>query len=470
MDDTRWGRLPEQITPQVWKRVRSALAGGIKGVFGPSGVRDRTDSDGVWVRCDPYDYLYVAALFNDDGTMRDNAHELMSDVGAGAPPVDLSPGVRAYCEANGVELELLGRNERIQLSLLAGTDSVEVASELCGRGDLGAYRLGVRWPGWMRFAFWHMVERLADGMRPEDLTFRGFGEAMTTSGLIVGQPNLVVTPPMMTRNQPTAMVYMTNLGSHLVLVSRAGGGFRRDINLPTWPVGWSSPEIGGTGEGAYRGSQNHPADYGDKLLADMTLAGNRVLGHVTDPTVWANSDRVVDLDERTITWTSVRFGLDALNNVAANYGSSASMWEAYRALGTLQGIWEGPKKNSVPLGWLFDPSYIRSVALPEIPNDEHRRWASVVVNNFETALEHNFGGTHRDNDHEPCPAARDMANLRNLVHGVGDQGHRPRTSRLDLLRSVEAQQGNLMLVKDLAGIWWCAAMSNPRELLSAGKP
>jgi hypothetical protein len=58
-----------------------------------------------------------------------------------------------------------------------------------------------------------------------------------------------------------------------------------------------------------------------------------------------------------------------------------------------------------------------------------------------------------------------MANLRNLVHGVGDQGHRPRTSRLELLRKVELQQGNLMLAKDLAGLWWCAAMSQPEKLL-----
>ena len=321
--------------------------------------------------------------------------------------------------------------------------------ELGGRGDLSAYRLGIRWPGWMRFAFWHMVERLADGMRPEDLTFAGLGEATTTSGLIVGQPNLVVTPPMVTRNQPTAMVYMTNLGAHLVLVSRAGGGFHRDINLPAWPVGWSALSLDGTGMGAYRGAQDHSAGYGDDLLADMVAAGNLVLGHVTDPAVWANHDRFVDLDERTITWTSIRFGLDALNNVAANYGASSSMWEAYRALGTLQGIWEGPKKNAVPLGWLFDPAYIRAVALPVTPNHEHRCWASIVVDNFEGALSKNFGDAARESDYAPCPAARDMANLRNLVHGVGDQGHRPRNSRLELLRSVEAQQGNLMLVKGL---------------------
>jgi hypothetical protein len=223
--------------------------------------------------------------------------------------------------------------------------------------------------------------------------------------------------------------------------------------------------LGGDGIGAYSGSRNHSGRYGDALLVDMVTAGNRVLDHITDPAVWAGSDRAVDLDERTIAWTSVRFGLDALNNVAANYGASSSMWEAYRALGTLQGIWEGPVKNAVPLAWLFDPGYIRDVALPAISNVEHRGWCGRVVDNFEAALDRNFGSAARVELSRPCPAAADMANLRNLVHGVGDQGHRPRTSRLELLRKVELQQGNLMLAKDLAGLWWCAAMSQPEKLL-----
>ena len=58
---------------------------------------------------------------------------------------------------------------------------------------------------------------------------------------------------------------------------------------------------------------------------------------------------------------------------------------------------------------------------------------------------------------------------RNLVQGVGNQQrNRGRSDRLSLVRSIEENRSSLALLKDLAGVWWSAALCDPTTLLTPG--
>jgi hypothetical protein len=123
-----------------------------------------------------------------------------------------------------------------------------------------------------------------------------------------------------------------------------------------------------------------------------------------------------------IAWASVRFGFDAINSTAAAWGTFDGIWSALRALGILQGLWEGPRQGRVPLSQLLTPARIRDHVLPALTDPTHRTWASGVIDNYEKELANGFPNQTVEQ------AAKHIQELRNLVHGAGAQGTRPRNA------------------------------------------
>jgi hypothetical protein len=74
------------------------------------------------------------------------------------------------------------------------------------------------------------------------------------------------------------------------------------------------------------------------------VGANALLGYLTDPARFTDGTGHLDVDEQLITWADVRFGFDAISSMAADRYSPEAIWAAFRALTTLQGVWDG-KRN-----------------------------------------------------------------------------------------------------------------------------
>lgn len=175
-----------------------------------------------------------------------------------------------------------------------------------------------------------------------------------------------------------------------------------------------------------------------------------------------DSDGVMDVDGRWMTWTSAQLGFDMLRTIAGDWGHPSMMWTALNALGVLQGIWQAGG-NEPPLSALLDPEHIRDHAVAAHRHELHRRWLDGVIDNYEDRM-----GTL-----EPGAATADvvpqLADLRNLVHGVEGRPKR-RTDRLRTLEVLGRSDVNMMLLADVATAWWGAAVLDPEALLRTGRP
>jgi len=160
---------------------------------------------------------------------------------------------------------------------------------------------------------------------------------------------------------------------------------------------------------------------------------------------------------------SVRFGFDAINSIGYEWTSDSTFWSALRALGVLQGIWEGAG-HRVPLSSILDPRLIREWVLPTLANTDHRNWEEDVINNYEAALLQAFPGDSLD------ALLPKFEELRHLVHGVGAQASkkRSRSARLDTLRALADRSPNVQLLVDMAVFWWTALLFNPANLCREG--
>jgi len=74
-----------------------------------------------------------------------------------------------------------------------------------------------------------------------------------------------------------------------------------------------------------------------------------------------------------------------------------------------------------------------------------------VIDNYEKELANGFPNQSVEQ------AAKHIQELRNLVHGAGAQGTRPRNARLGTLRQLAHRTPNIQLVCDMASLWWTAS-------------
>ena len=328
---------------------------------------------------------------------------------------------------------------------------------------LRMYRLAARPRLHKRLLFWRIVSGLAAGLTPKDLPM-GLrrGDKSLVSGLLELMPARLVCAPLVARLQPFVAVVTTSLGAQVAVVSPAV--FARPMQMTSWPTGMPSMSFAGPGIGVYKSkaSKTIPDGVSPDLLGDFVSGANKLVDHLSDPGQWASGGDV-DIDERWIAWTSVRLGLDAVNEIGAEWQSPSTLWAAFRSLGVLQGIWEG-SQSRVRLADLLDPRRVREVVLPRIRNDWYRTWCEGVIDNYEAALIHAYPSLSMD---DLLPKFEEV---RHLVHGVGAQANKKRTraARLETLRVLDEKSPNVQLVIDIATLWWAAVILDPRHCCVVG--
>ena len=312
---------------------------------------------------------------------------------------------------------------------------------------------------------WRILGHLLDGIPPDAMPLGSARrESLLLTGLLEAVPGAIVCAPLTARSQPLAAAMLTRSGAEVALLLAQGSGFVRMPSMDTWPVGTGRPSLTGPGKGIYSvGVTELPAGHAEVLLQQSIDGVNRLLHRLTDPAMFADSAGCLDRDEQMIAWANLRFGLDAINSVASSWGTSDAIWAAFRALGTLQGLWEGRRQGSVPLWQLLEPQRIRDHALPAFTDPTHHRWAAGLVDNCEHKLRSGFPGSKSEE------AARHMQELRHLVHGAGGQGTRPRSARLATLRHLANHTPNVQLVCDMASLWWTALLFDPERVGLLGR-
>jgi hypothetical protein len=331
-------------------------------------------------------------------------------------------------------------------------------------GELRCYRVGSTDTLRNRLFVWRIIRLLADGIHPNDMPL---GRARPDHGLLTGllelTPAAIMCSPLIARHQPLAAVLMCSNGAEVVVVSADGSGWLRPIVSANWPVGTGRPSLSGTGIGIYRSGINAlPGGHAHAVLTHAVAGGNALLGYLTDPATFRDDNGYLDVDEQLITWSDVRFGFDAINSIAADWHSPESIWAAFRALTTLQGVWDGQRRLGVPLSDLLVPANLLAGALPAIKDPIHHGWAASIIDNYELELRKGFPDATIEQ------AARHMQELRNLVHGVGSHANR-RHARLPTLRMMDNHAPNVQLVRDIASLWWIAVLLEPRRVLRPGR-
>ena len=177
----------------------------------------------------------------------------------------------------------------------------------------------------------------------------------TVSGLVEPGIGSIVMPPLIARNQPLAMGFLTRSGDQVAVVP-GWGNFKRLAMPESWPTAAVFGGLRGPSEGVYDPSpEKIPSGYAVALFEELVAGADRTLHWFTDPANWRTSAGVFDLEERQIAWSSFLFGLRALDSVGQTWASDEGLWAAFRALGTLQGIWEGNHAGSVSLDDLVSP-------------------------------------------------------------------------------------------------------------------
>ena len=255
---------------------------------------------------------------------------------------------------------------------------------------------------------------------------------------------------------------MTSWGAEILALAR--GSWIRPGITTGWPTGFGGLVLTGTGQGIYAGRHTTIDRDMPKRLAEALLDGaNSLIGLLTDPGEWADSNGELDSVERMVAWSTVDLGLSTITEMGRNWASAESVWTAFRALGVLQGYWQGVGRGDVLLQDLLYPDVIRTVVLSAVPDTWYRGWVEDIVGNYEDALLSMYPG-------ETIEVAVDrVADLRNLVHGTGVDRAAHRGRRLEALRGV-GREGGLALMKDIAAFWWLSVVASPSTHGRTGDP
>jgi hypothetical protein len=458
-----WAALPPTITPSIWHALSQRVTGGLRTFAAEAGFRFRVSAQTVLVRADAqsgHDFVYAKPLQSREGRLRANLADILSE---NTVAVDLSTALRPRLQAKFVAGELsLDQLGSFQAALYSTQDPIPVLQQILDDNPrLRMFRIGSRERLWKRLMIWRMITELNDGVGPQDLSIgKKRSENTLITGLVELQPASFICGPLVARLQPLAAILTTSRGAEIALI--CPGMLTRPMALTSWPVG-SRVTLGGPGKGAYTTRvKTIPEPHAAHMLDICVKGANHLLQHLTDPTVWSQSG-VVDMRERWITWMSVRLGLDAVNSIGSEWASDTVFWSALRALGILQGIWEG-EVHRVQLSAILDPRVIRKNVLPVFSDAVHHNWAEDVIGNYESALLKAFPGDSLDT------LLPKFEELRHLVHGVGAQPgkKRSRGGRLDTLRALAEHSPNVQLLVDMAVFWWTALLLNPDQLCREG--
>ena len=456
-----WVTLPGHVTPSGWRSLQTRLRVDMRQMFAEAGIRWRSSSGSIALRADdPGPLVYALPLQTKDGRIRgDAAKRLARDSFDGRFEGAVSRVSQCHFDPADID-----RWMGLRLAFMQEREPVQAVRDLAAvQPDFRMYRIGGT-PALLRRQFvWRVLEHLLDGLAPEEMPLGGARiDSELLTGLLEAIPGALTCAPLTARFQPLAAVLMTSAGVEVVVLP-GGSGFARTPRMDAWPVGFGRPSLTGSGKGIYAlGLDRLPAGHAAELLEQAVRGVNVLLNNLSNPTNFADSTGQLNRDEQMIAWSNVRFGFDAVNNMASTWGTTDAIWPAFRALGTLQGLWEGRRREKVPLWELLMPDRIRNHVLPALTDPTHRIWASGIIANYQRELHAGFPGQTT----EQC--ARHVQELRNLVHGVGGQGSR-RNARLSTLRQLAHHTPNMQLVCDVASLWWTALLFDPNRICRHGQ-
>jgi hypothetical protein len=452
----RWVMLPSEITPARLQSLGSIVRGDLRSFFGAGGLRFRTRSGRVAIAADDQQLLYAEPLQSRTGALRhDRIRRLV-----GAPIADLS-SVRERLRAKTIDANVW---PRVQAALL-GTDDLagflqQLMDDFAKAGaSLALWRLGARSTLLNRRLAWRFLRLLADGMSPKEIReTRAYRPGVRAAGLLEATPALAISGPMVARGQPLAAVLQTVSG-HQIVAMLHQGAFVRPMNFHRWPVGVSGVSLRGS-VGPWRRREDLPANHAEAVLTMYAIAADQLIRHLTNPTVWTSDDGTVDFVEQEIAWSSVIQGLSAVTEVGGEFSSSEAPRTGFRAIGILQGLWEGPTFSRLGLATLLDPQKLAKFAVALIPNEFERLWAEDLLVAYRGRIKAAFPTLQTGR------ALKKLVQVRNLVHGMG-AGTGARRQRLEVFQSLG--EVDLSIIGDLAVLWWSSVLLAPETHCRSGR-
>ncbi|MFG3437797.1 hypothetical protein ACGF0J_11205 [Nonomuraea sp. NPDC047897] len=460
---SKWAPLPPQVTPSAWRAVQGRLQAEMRSLLADAGFQFRIRGSHV-LTCsrDPGPLVYATPLQNSAGALRaDIDRKLKKDT---FPGPGLQYAIEEAAKVPGFNIQNIDYWMSLQIAFLQEGNPAKAVRDLCeAQPKFRFYRLGATRAFMLRQFVWriigHLINEIPAAQMPLGSARR---DNMLVTGLLEAAQGSLLCAPLTARFQPLAAVLMTRIGSEVAVLPH-GSGYVRTPSMGGWPVGMGRPSLSGRGKGIYKtGIKTFPPGHAAAILERSVSGANRLLSKFTDPTEFLTNG-LLDCDEQTIAWANMRFGIDAINSMGSEWGKPEAIWSAFRALGTLQGIWEGGTQGGVPLWELLSPARIRDHVLPELDIPAHRSWAAGIIGNYEAQLVSGFPGQTLEE------AARHVQELRHLVHGVGGQGRRPRDARLAALRLVSENEPNIQLVCNVASLWWTAALFSPDKIARPGR-
>ena len=445
-----WVTLPEPINRSTMAQLDPGLKDGFAGLARRAGLRYRLPTDGRPRLSGSGSYppfFRLVPLQDAGGEFYADAQErLVSDGG----PLGLADAIAEHAKLGGIDVSLWGEHE---LRIVTEPDTISALRHLqaSSKTKLSFFRLRSTDALMARLFLWNILTELAQGVPAQNVLakLRGANDRLV-GGIVQMVPSAFVCYPLLARSQPLAAVFLTAHGSQVVALPTQGA-FVRPIEFTSWPVGLSRVRFGGPGRGVYRTAvEAFPNHHAESLLRFFLRRGDAAIHQLTAPELFATSDASLDLDAHWMLWSSVLFGMDAITSLAVEWNQASAIWTAFRALSTLQGIWQGDRAKAPPLSSLLDPHHLLKYAVPKFLEGPQRDWATAVVENYERDLRERFPAATME------ATLREVADVRNLVHGVYATGDR--TRRLKVLHRIEEHAPNLQLINEVAVFWWTSVL------------
>ncbi len=343
-----------------------------------------------------------------------------------------------------------------QFELLASDDPLQMLLDLARSHDMALWSIRTTEVFRRRLQIFEIFDYLRNGNDPSKFVERPRIQVPLVSGLVELQPASTVCAVLAARNQPLVAILLTPSLSQVILVPR-NGAFTREASIAPWPVAFSRISLSGARRNAYATPLHRlPQGHGEAALRAVVTGANALFAGLTSPDAWSK-DGDFDLDGRLIHWGSVRFGLDAINGLAADWSSQEAIWTAFRALTILQGIWD------CQLPELLHPDRVRDHAVAHLFGAAEQSFAGGLIENYRASLLAAFPGLSAGT------AAVRLAQLRQLLHGLRAETQAP-TARLAVLRSLETAGPSLELIRDVATLWWTAVILSPSTHAIPNKP
>ena len=433
---------------------RLGLRHNLQRFFLDAGLRLNKDGAlGMWVRSDPRTSTFLEAtpLQDPQGNLLADAQERLDPDSFGRDD-EVHELIRVQIERG---LRPPSAIMQFQVELLSSQDPLGALKEQGDRNDASLWAIKTSTAFRQRLWIFEILDYLRAGGDPTKFRERPRVQNPLLSGLVEVLPASTICSVLAARTQPLVAVLLSPFLSQVVLVPRHGA-FVREPSVQPWSIGFSRISLFGGDRHAYRTPLTTlPAGHGEMALLAIVSGSNRLFRQLTQPESWTvNGD--FDLDGRLLAWSSVRFGLDAINALAADWTSHEAIWTAFRALTILQGLWQ------CQLSDLLNPDRIDDHVVPLLFNEAERSWAGGIVANYRRTFAEAFPGNSSGT------VAVKLANIRNLVHGTRDINKNP-MARIDVLRLVETAGPSLELIRDVAALWWTAVLVSPESHCRPGR-